>query len=299
MSLSARATGILVHCANTGTKPTVSDLTRAFKEGKEAIRAALTELADAGLLDRKVWKVGNRISTQCTLNQQAYDYLEMAGYWVPQSRLNHNSWRVSGELIPLSKLTIASSNTAITSKKITHEVREEFQTINMEVEKMAGWNGLFESTESADKLDARAEVQAKKKAEYVAKKEEKESKRVFGRYNVPVASWTSGDVGFEFATRIQEHWHIPPWEVKASRFIPALGQNRMRYDTDGETEYVMLDLFFSSIDFQKFDNAEHLCWLFIKRFGELALQAKSMVRSEEEVEEASVQAKRSQEWLND
>lgn len=297
MSLSARATGLLVHCVYTGTNPTVTDLTKAFKEGKEAIRAALTELADQGLLDRKVWKVGNRIMTQCSLNEKAKDYLKMAGYWVPQNCQHEKSWRVSGELIQLNELTNTSSNIAKDSKKITHEVREEFKTMNVEVDNVAGWNGMFDATASDELIGERRIAQAAKKAAYVAKKEELRNKRVFSRYETAIVEWTSGDIGFEFAHRIEEQWHIPPWEVKSSRFIPALGQNRMRYDTDGEIEYTMIDLFLSSIDFQKYDNAEHLCWLFIKRFGELALQAKSMVRSDEEIEDAASQAKKSQEWL--
>jgi hypothetical protein len=224
----------------------------------------------------------------------------MAGYWVPENIHKDKSWRVSGELIQLNELTITSSNIAKDSKKITGETREEYKTINMEVDDLAGWNGLFDSTAADEKLLDRAEAQRRKKEEYTAKKEELREKRKngkFGRFQVSPALWTSGDIAYEFADRLQKYWHIAPWEVKSSRFIPALGGNRLRYNTDGEREYKMLDLFFSSMDFQKYDSAEHLCWLFIKRFGEFALQAKSMVRSDEEIDEASEQAAKSQEWL--
>lgn len=300
MSLSARATGLLVHCVYTGTNPTVASLSVAFKEGKEAIRSALNELVNEGLLDRKEWRVGNRILTQCSMTEAAFDYVKLAGYWVPEKLTQERSWRVSGELFPLNELTNTSSNIARDSIKITGEAREEFKTINVEVEDVAGWGGMFDSTSSDELLQDRAEAQAKKKAEYVAKKQELQEKRKtgkFGRFQVSVENWTSGDIGYEFADRLQAYWHIAPWEVKSSRFIPALGNNRMRYDTNGEIEYKMLDLFFSAMDFQKYDNAEQLCWLFIKRFGEFANQARGMVRTDEQLEEASAQAAKSQEWL--
>lgn len=296
MSLSARATGLLVHCVYTGTNPTVTDLTKAFKEGKEAIRAALTELADQGLLDRKVWKVGNRIMTQCSLNEKAEDYLKMAGYWVPQNCQHEKSWRVSGELIQLNELTNTSSNIAKVSKEYVGEPHVEYKTMNVEVDDMS-WGGIFETHITSEALEERAKADRGKKERYNEDKKQNSSKRLIDRHRIAVSGWTCSDIGYEFADRIQGHWNIPPWQVKASRFIPALGTVRRKYATDGEVEYIMLDLFFSSIDFQKYDSAEHLCWLFIKRFGELALQAKSMVRSEEQVEDAASQAKKSQEWL--
>ena len=72
---------------------------------------------------------------------------------------------------------------------------------------------------------------------------------------------------------------------------------RNRLDTNGEIEFEMINLFCDAINFQDYSSAEHLWRLFVKRADEFALKARGMVVSEEELEEATSQARKSQEWL--
>jgi hypothetical protein len=177
------------------------------------------------------------------------------------------------------------ANSLISKPDTPTESVEEFQTINIEVDSM-GYE-FFEKQSSIDddeSLNARKKAQDAKKAEYEEAKAKTHKKRL-SRHSVPASKWTCTDVGYEFADRIYRVWSIKPWSVTNSRFIPALASLRKKHDTDGAIELAILDLFFGSIDFEKYDDAEHLWKLFVTRFPSYVLQAKSSMISTEESDE--------------
>lgn len=294
--ISARAVGLLWDCVYVGTNPTAEALQARFKEGREAIRTALNELVFEGLLERRAERAGSRIMTTCFVTDKGRNYFEVSDSWGPKTRYRHaESKPISGDLIQQNELTYTKYIASLTSKEITREPREEFTTMN--VSDIMGYD-FFEPTSSDDeameeRIKARAKHEAAKKEAY----QQKTRKRMGGRYDIPVASWAPAEIGHEFAYRIENQWSIPPWSVATSRFIPALATMRKSHDTNGEIEFKMLDLFFASIDFDKYDSAEHLWKLFISRAPSLVSQACGMVRTVEQVEEAQSQAAKSQEWL--
>jgi hypothetical protein len=81
------------------------------------------------------------------------------------------------------------------------------------------------------------------------------------------------------------------------RLNAAFNQQRMKHDTNGEIEVKILDLFFATTDFEKYNDPDILWKMLANRWGEFANQAKAMVRTEDEVETAKAQASKSQEWL--
>jgi hypothetical protein len=85
--------------------------------------------------------------------------------------------------------------------------------------------------------------------------------------------------------------------LKETKFIVALADHRRRYVTNGEIEVKMMDLFFSTFDFQTQNDPEYLSRIFLNMFPQLAEQSKGMVRTDEELEDAQEQARKSQEWL--
>jgi hypothetical protein len=222
----------------------------------------------------------------------------MAGFWVPE---NEPRWRVSGELFPLNELTNTSSIVAITSKEYVGDAHEEYRKVevnlkDLEVEMPYEF---FEPTATDEALEARQDALQKKKAEYRDAKAQVNKKRIVRRQDVPTALWTCSDVAYEFADRLGVHWNISPLAVMSTRFIPALSDKRSRFDTNGEIEVKMMDLFFSTVEFEKYTDAEPLWKMFVKQFEKYASQAKAMTRTDEDLEEASIQAKKSQEWLNE
>jgi hypothetical protein len=294
--ISARAVGLLWSCVYLGTNPTAEALQARFKEGREAIRTALNELVLEGLLERRAERAGSRIMTTCFVTEKGQNYFSRYDSWAPETKDRHaESKPIPGALIQQNELTYTKYIASLTSKEITREPREEFTTMN--VSDIMGYD-FFDPTSSDDeatleRLKARAKHEADKKEAH----QQKTRKRMGGRYDIPVVSWAPAEVGHEFAYRIENQWNIPPWSVATSRFIPALATMRKSHDTNGEIEFKMLDLFFASIDFDKYDSAEHLWKLFISRAPALVSQARGMVRTVEQVEEAQSQASKSQEWL--
>lgn len=268
--ISAKALGVLFTAASGMVPITAHDMAKHFKSGRESMRTALVELRDAGLIDTTTTNIDGRFVTYTVVTESGYKRLET-------------------EL--LSTLAMQNSNNSVIANSLIckpgtpTESVEEFKTVEIEVDSM-GYE-FFEKTSSMDKdeeLKERKKAQAKKKADYQQEKEAKRKARL-SRHEVPQNEWTPTDIGYEFADRIFKVWHIKPWSVTNSRFIPAIGEMRKKHDTDGVIEVRAMDLFFESISFEKYDDAEQLWRLFIYRFPSYLLQAKSSIMPDEESEE--------------
>ena len=81
------------------------------------------------------------------------------------------------------------------------------------------------------------------------------------------------------------------------KFVPALASARLKHGTNGEIEYMMLHLFFESMNMQQHTDSERLWKTFIARFNEFAVKARAMLVSEEQIESAKEQADKSWEGL--
>ena len=284
--LTYREYGILMHIYLSGIQATEPSLRTPHSEGRDALRAALKRLETLGYISRKKTAVGACYGYEARLTDKAVDALK--------TRLP-----MGLEIRPLlqpSELNSPYSNTSLTSKEYTGtESREE----EIEVINMSGWGGLFDVTPSDENLETRIAAQKFRKQEYEEAKQQRQTKKMVTRHNIDPKLWTCSDIGYEFADRIQKVWSIKPWSVRQSRFVPALSEFRKKHDTNGEIELNLLDMFFAAVDLNKYDNADILWRMFIKRAPEFLTQAKGMVRSEEQVEVAKAKAKKSQEWLYD
>lgn len=275
--ISAKALGVLFIGASGRVPITAHDMAKHFKCGRESMRTALVELRQMGFIETTTTNIDGRFVTYTIVTESGYKSLET-------------------EL--LSALAMQNSNNSVIANSLVSkpgtptESVEEFETVEIEVDGM-GYE-FFEKTSSMDKdeeLKERKKAQAKKKAEYEQSKETKRKERL-SRHTVPQADWTPTDIGYEFADRIFKVWHIKPWSVTNSRFIPAIGEMRKKHDTDGAIEVRVMDMFFESIDFEKYDDAEQLWKLFIYRFPSYLLQAKtSMVSAEDDEEEIRLRDK--------
>jgi DNA-binding Lrp family transcriptional regulator len=290
--ISARALGILYYLVVTGVTPTIKHLETVFTEGREAIRRALKELEEAGFLIRVRSKVNQRMITESKVSDLGYEYLYDAGFWNRPSR-------VSGTLSKHIK-----QNNYILLNSLNHQEYTDGVRDNLEEDTYVGYE-FYEKTSSED-LDALMEKRKAKEQEKLDRqfnKEKEQAKKrdtmLVHRSNVPKHLWTSSDIGYEFSDRLLDIWNIKPWVIVKTRFLPALADMRARLQTDGEVEFEMLDLFFKSVDFQKYDDP-HLLWkMFIKRAPELAVLAKRANVSEDKMAEAQVAADKSWDWMED
>ena len=271
MTLSLRAWGALVYLVNSDATISAEELARRFKEGRKAILPALRELRDAGYIMTRKERLGSK--------------------WVTVSYVTEKGFRESLLGSPQTALLL-QQNSYITqyansSKKYyesTNFIREEGFKVGYD---------FFDKTSNEDDevRHARAKAQVEKNAEYEALKTADQQKRFTERKNRASKDWTVTDVSFEFANRLHSLWHIKPWKVTRTRFTQALGQNRKKFETDGAIELEMLNLFFSSMDFSKYSDADALWKIFISRYSELASQAKVRLTTPEEIATAKVQAK--------
>lgn len=271
MTLSLRAWGALVYLVNSDATISAEELARRFKEGRKAILPALRELRDAGYIMTRKERLGSK--------------------WVTVSYVTEKGFRESLLGSPQTALLL-QQNSYITqyansSKKYyesTNFIREEGFKVGYD---------FFDKTSSEDDevRQARAKAQSEKNAEYEFLKTADQQKRFTERKNRAPKDWTVTDVSFEFANRLHSLWHIKPWKVTRTRFTQALGQNRKKFETDGAIELEMLNLFFASMDFSKYSDADALWKIFISRYSELASQAKVRLTTPEEIATAKVQAK--------
>lgn len=146
---------------------------------------------------------------------------------------------------------------------------------------------FFESMSGPDddELRERSKHMAAKKAEYVELREAKAQKRKDAhRSNVDPVNWTSKDVAYEFADRMADIWSIAPFSVTQSRFVQALGVFRKQHDTDGALELKLIDLFFSSLNAEKYTDGNHLWRAFLYKAPLLLQTAKELTVTVEERE---------------
>jgi len=292
--ISVEAVGVLSVCVYQDIPPTSPALVERFRgvkrQGPDYFQRILRELRQAGFVGLKKEVIGNDIRTACWVTDEGKQYLLELDFPAPQSEITETG--ISTPLLQQNELINTNSIASLTSKEYTWEDPR----VNESEEPKVGYD-FFEKTSSDERLEEIAKDQERRNKKYQEAKEEKQSKRLVGRNNKPQLAWTPSDTCYEFADRLLQHWHIKPWVLKETKFIVALADHRRRYDTNGEIEVKMMDLFFSTFDFQTQNDPEYLSRIFLNMFPRLAEQSKGMVRTDEELEDAQEQARKSQEWL--
>lgn len=298
MSLSMKALGALVFAMANEVSPTVRGLEKHLPDGHTAIRAALKELEVHGFIERKNTKINDRFVRESVVTEAGVAFL--AGYGFQTLK----KWGDATETVPLSQLSVLNNNIHIEAKLVKKYTRD---ASGAPESVLLGEDGMgyefFEKTSSSeydDHLAERKKAAEQKQRDYEAAKRQRHEKRVvLHRDNVDPINWTSSDIGYEFADRLSDKWNIKPWQLTQTRFIPALSEMRKRLGTDGQIDLLMLDMFFESVDFQKYDDPQLLWKMFIKRASELAPQAIRLVRTPDQLAEAQVAADKSWDWMED
>ena len=299
--ISAQATGVLVACVYQSIPPTSTRLIERFKgvkrHGKDFMQAVLKELENAGYIERIRSKVGNDIRTIGVVTEAGYRHLVELGFPAPVNQSPEAG--ISRPLCQLCELTNTSYLNSYTYKEYTGtESREvNFVKVNLEVEDVSGWGGMFESSSSDELVDQRKEALKYKQEQHELTQKEKQRGKIMHRSLVEPSLWTVSDIKYEFADRLSKYWNIRPWSVGSSRFGFALSNMRKRLNTNVELELKMIDMFFETVSMDRYDDAEVLWKLFISRADELASQARTMVKTNEQVEAAVADAKSTQSWL--
>lgn len=177
---------------------------------------------------------------------------------------------------------ISNSYTASTTNIATNKFFDEVEGKGTDV----GYD-FFESTSSSDDefIREREKHMARKKAEYQEAREAKAQQRKDQhRSKVPPASWTCKDVAYEFADRMSNIWTIKPFSITQSRFVQALSVFRKQNDTNGEVELKLIELFFATLQHDKYTDGNHLWRAFLYKAPSLVTQARESIMTQEQIE---------------
>lgn len=267
--LSAKATGVLFGIIFQNLEISAENIALHFKEGKRAITSALIELRNQGFLatNRGRTSIGT-FYTKTVVTQQGYEYIS----------LNLNSLWGGDEHFAALIYSAPSASRFLSKGQVVPAVITNL-----------GFDGFrdeaAENKQIQDELVLQREKERIKREKYIKKQEIKNLTRMQRRELKERKDWTPTDSAFEFASRIYKIWHIKPWQVTQSKLGQAIAQNRMKYETNGELEFHMMNRFFELADIEKIiseiDDANTIWKVFIYRFGNLASWAKRFAPSPE------------------
>ena len=272
--LSLRARAALFYFANSDMSISAARLAEEVAEGRDAIRAALKELRDAGLILTRKERVNNEVKTVSYVTEEGF--LE-ASSWGLKSRpqIQHSMQNSTIHVL---------ANSAINIKKVTIAGRLEEEKMGYE---------FFESTSSVDadeRESERLKAEARRRQEYNNAKLQQQQKNVHAKESRTPETWAVKDSMVEFASRMKDFFQIPPWNMAGTRFFEALGASRKKYGTNGLIEKEMMEIFFTTIKLNKESDGDKLWKLFIARYSELATQAKERIVTPEKLETAKQQS---------
>lgn len=273
--ITARALGIYLYLYSTGANIASESLARVFKEGERAVGTALKELRDLGMIKTEKVRIGGRIMTTSTIVDPEY--------WTAETAVLLKQSLQNSRLI-----LIANSINKLT--EYTDEVREVYPNVIK-----IGAEGMHDTFPDYDDLENyRAKVRKQKQAEYEEARGAAASKRMAARDPLNKAAWSPTDSTYEFAHRVHNLFHVKPWQVGNSRFRMALATFRKTYNTDGEIECILMDMFFSSIsDDKSLTDPEKIWRMFIKRAPSMVEEARMRLVSDDDIVTAKVNAENS------
>lgn len=155
---------------------------------------------------------------------------------------------------------------------------------------------MYIDPEDRDKF--REKHRAKKHEEKMKQHERITEERMLRRDENNKANWTPTDMAFEFGHRMKLLWRVAPWEVTRSRFRFALDSKRSEYNTTGDIECQMMDIFFDKLKHDTKLNDPEIIWKkFIIEFGSLLIQVKRQSATPDQIEQERERSMKSVEKL--
>jgi hypothetical protein len=248
-----------------------------FKEGREAIQNAITELRKAGLVSTSTYKTSERSFGRLLRPTEA-------GYHVLETRTSIQLYGLN----PNNNLLLD-----INTDLLNHKPNRSAEEKRMDYGDTPMWIDPDDREEARRKHNERKHQE---KMEFYSNRTKKWMER---RDPKNASSWTATDSAFEFASQMHFLWHVEPWKVTRSRFMYALSNKRAEFNTDGEVEQKMMKIFFDKIKHDTKLSDPELIWKkFIVEFPTLLEQVTRENISEEQLEEERERSKKSRSKLH-
>lgn len=263
--ISARALGVYVYLRYSEAHISAENLSKVFAEGREAMRATLSELKNYNMISSSKERIGRRIMT--------VNRLVEPGLWAPETR----------RLIQLNKLysnLILDNNTFINKKIVSGEAREEEETMD----EFYSLGSIEQDPEEIAELKRRDKE--RRDREYREARNAKAENKMADRIVDTPSLWSVDNSVYEFASRMVR-WDIPPWESSRTPFKAAFAKSRRDFGTKGDIEIKMMDIFFGRLNHETNIKDPDMVWkLFIRDFNSLLVAAKARTVTPEDMERA-------------
>lgn len=252
--ISARAIAVLEEIALDPDHGAAKGISSKVGEGREAVQSAISELRAEGLIKTATAKHhnGNVISTIRITD---------AGHRLLETRIH----RLLYVLNKQNTLLVPKAYSAYSSIKIVMGAAHgEAKAMDEE------WYSLGQmDTDHEEIARLKREDKKQRQEQYREMKNSQAKAKINNLANLQPADWTVDNAVYEFARRMVR-WDIPPWEGSRRRFAGAYSQAQKVYQTNGEIEAKMMDLFFARIDHEGGLKDPDMIWkMFIKSFGNL------------------------------
>jgi hypothetical protein len=289
--ISARALGILLEIASTGLQGGADTLSLHFKEGRDACQSALTELRKAGLIETKTNKFNGGFSRSIEVTELGFTFLESRISITLKSRTS---------ILLSQPNSILSTNSLLANKQeiVPDGVGdEEFYKVDLKTGGEMDFLGQMD-LDPDDREEQLRKGRERRKLDYQDAKQQKHDAMVATAENRLPAMWSTNQSSSEFIKRLEDMWHVKPWTVSQAPFRASLANARKAYDTDGEIEILMMDLYFKQIAHEtSIDNPEHIWRRFIQQFSSLAIEAKRSRVTDDDIETEKIKAAKSWEGI--
>lgn len=282
VNLSARALGVLGVMVRNRSLTSAEKLSEAVLEGQAAILTAMKELEHHGLIERGINRIGGRILAYTRVSESGYEF-----YFGGLPYLRNRGTVTEADIVKEQPSSLYSdkANTSVLLVKISGQSPEEEENMPYE---------FYGPTSSGDDVENRIADQRRKTSEWKDQRNPKPA-----AHTIPRQAWSCAQVADYFISEMSLRWGISHFTIAKSRFTPALAQKRKAFGTDGELECRMIDLFFESLQHEKFSNGTALWGYFVKRYPEFEQLARATMVDPEEEAVAQAVADKSWAWIEE
>lgn len=264
-----------MYLLSTDASISAERLSEVFKEGREAMRAALRELKGYNMISSTFEHINGRVMT--------VNRLLGPEYWGPETR----------HLIPLY---MQNSNLTLDINSFKHSKRV-FGEAKWEEDVRDEW---YEDTpkylDPEEAAEFRRQNKEQKRATRKAQRQADFDKNMEAIRNRQPVDWTVDNAVYEFRNRMVR-FDVQPWDGYKGIFKAIYAKNRITYETDGAVEAKMMDLFFERLSHRAGVKDPEMVWRsFIKEFGMLAREVKRLEVTPEMIADAEETFKKQMEY---
>jgi DNA-binding MarR family transcriptional regulator len=273
--ITAKALAVLEEIVLNPRHGAARGISKKLGLGRDSTQRYITELREAGLVETVNLKIGalgfNKLLRPTEDGIKEFTLSTSIRTSISTS-IQHNE---------LYSNLILNTNTFINKKIVLGEAQGGEETMSDE------WYSLGQVEQDPEEMaELKRRDKKRRDREYRDTRNAKAEKTMASKINRTPADWTIDNAVFEFASRMVR-WDVSPWESSRRPFQAAFARSRRDFDTNGEVEVMMMDIFFGRLDHEKKLKDPDMVWkLFIRDFNSLRIAAEQRMVTPEMIVKA-------------